>query len=96
MMRKDIDYKEATKDLYTDQLPTTHHLSLLLNELSVTCATCVEGNLRKITLQVVNGSILQQRTHAIVNITDKHLSHYDDSASLILEFAGVRVQRECE
>ena len=32
MKIKKIDYKEATKQLYGDILPTTHHINMLLNE----------------------------------------------------------------
>ena len=95
MMKNDIGYKEATKDLYLNELPTTHHVDMLVNDSNVIYKTSITGSNKNVLLQVVEGNIAQQLTHSILNV-DKHLTHTGDFASLIVEECGVKARQESD
>ena len=62
MEEQSLSYKEAMMELYNRELPTTHHVKMLLNDSVVNCTTIQSGK-HKITVQLVEGDISKQLTH---------------------------------
>ena len=96
MESKNINYKEASRDIYLGKLPTTHHISMLENDRNVILQTFVRGVNRDVILQIVEDDITRQYTHSILNITDKHLAHNEGSSISIVNEGGSKAATECE
>ena len=90
-----IGYKEAAKDLYGGILPTTHHVNMLLND-SILNAVSIKGEKGNVTLQIVEGDLSHQYTHAIMNITGPHLMNNDNVSASLVDVGGESVRHACE
>ena len=101
MKMNGIDYKEATKQLYGDILPTTHHINMLSNEkvlniFEITSQNkdCDDNNVIKI--QILQDELSKQNTHAVLNITDSSLFSNNDSCASLFQMAGQSFHDSCK
>ena len=90
MEKEGMNYKEASRYLYGGKLPTTHHVNMLLSDVVINAL-----HFNGVTLQVVEGNLANQYTHAIVNFTDQDLLHSDKTPASIAEVGGISIHNSC-
>lgn len=90
-----ISYKDAAKELYGGILPTTHHVNMLLNDI-VLNSSSIKGKVGGVTIQIVEGNLSHQYTHAILNVTDPHLTNTNEVAASLVDAGGERISRACD
>ena len=73
-----INYKEASLKLYTNTLPTTHHIDTLM------CTAEFHREVGDIMIQCVQGDLSLQWTHGILNATDCYLKNSNSIAKSVM------------
>ena len=78
-----ISYKEANAKLYVNDLPTVHHIDILLFDNVKS-----SRDINEILLQCTLCDLALQRTHGILNPTDRNLRHLSKLSSTIRNNGG--------
>ena len=94
MEKREVGYKEASLHLYSNALPTKHHIAMLIDDRNVVFSTNIKKNKKHIILQVVKNNIAIERSHVIVNAANKHLLHGGTVALAIAQEGGSLIQNE--
>ena len=93
MEKQGLGYHEASRFLYSNSLPTTHHIDMLVDDKNVVFSTTLQSTGQNIILQVVKNNIAFERSHVIVNSANVHLMHGDTVALAIAQEGGVLIQK---
>lgn len=101
MKMNGIDYKEATKQLYGDILPTTHHINMLSNEkvlnmFEITSQNNDSNVKNDIKIQIMQDELSNQNTHAVLNITDSSLRSNSDSSNSLFQMVSQSFHDSCK
>jgi len=95
MEKHNIGYRDASCYLYGNILPTFHHVQYLLEDKEVITSTKVTNSKSEcVVVQVIQGDITRETTHAIVNAANKLLRHDGGVAKAIRQAGGKTIQEE--
>ena len=94
MSKNGLDYKKASQYFYPEGLPTTHHTQMLLNDKNVIFNIEIPLGKTHITLQIVEGELALQRTHAIVNTPNRPFEFCNDVSLELIKQGGSPIKAQ--